>query len=887
MSQTADKTPTAYRFGGTDLVLLLLGIAGLISYVYLFPAQHPDSTAVYEISENEAINKANVFLSRQGFTSDGLEITAHLVRRPDLLLDLQRTLGRQTTVEFLESDNRNQIAAYFWSVNYYIGRDSEGGSFVEVRNPIFIVQLAQEGSVLAFENRTLIVGAQARLYGSALERINRSALSSIIRADTSSNLQARAALRAIPDSVFASSLRFDLDVATEASGNSLLNALQLSRPVSLDSSRIVQLMKYHLDRTALADVTWKIDSMSVISRGPVQMARLVLHSEPPIAGQHIIVEASLPITGTLSRLDVSYNPDREDDSGLTSVLTIIRFGLIALLGFVIVVVFFRRLSARLLDVKSALVDSMVLGILAGSVVVMNTTELSSMLSGAPLWGNVLIRLIVFSIIAGVVAIFTFMIAGVTDSVVRETYEDKLGTLILLRHGDFQNKPMGASLTRGLSIGAVMLGISVLVLQLFPGLHLDFSRPMMIDSSFRPMIAESFAAFESSYFLTLMLIVGVGTFAYRWSSKPILTIALITGVGSLIQIGPMPLQPGFVTLGVSALFALTLALTFVRYDILTAMVALFSVDLMWGLSEGFLVVGGTGWIDLFMGSVFLGSVLILGFVGVASKRTGQQVITYVPEYVTEMAGHERVKTELEIAHQVQSFFLPRKMPEVKGLDIAGMCLSATEVGGDYYDFITLEKDRLAFVLGDVSGKGIQAAFFMTLVKGIVQTLSRQSLSPADVMRKLNHLFCQNAPAGTFISVIYGVVDPINKTFTFARAGHNPAILYRAETGQAEALRPKGMAIGFSDSSKFDDNIEEVVVDLKNGDALVFYTDGFSEAMNRSRDLYGDDRLVEKMTHIGKHGASAILRLMTEDVHHFIEGMGRTDDMTMAVLKLSVS
>ncbi len=887
MSQTADKTPTAYRFGGTDLVLLLLGIAGLIGYVLLFPAQHPDSTAVYEIPESEAINNANVFLSRQGFTSDGLEITAHLERRPDLLLDLQRTLGRQTAVEFLESDNRNQIAAYFWSVDYYIPRDTDETGFVEDRNPIFVVQLAQEGTVLAFDNRTLIVGAQSRLYGSALERINRAALSSIIRADTSSNVEARGALQAIPDSIFASSLRFDLDVTTEASGNSLLDALQLSRPVSLDSSRIVQLMNYHLDRTALADVTWKIDSMSVFSRGPVQMARLVFHSEPPIAGQHLIVKASLPVTGTLSRLDVSYNPDREDDSSLTSVLTFIRIGLIALLGFVIVVVFFRRLSARLLDIKSALVDSMVLGILAGSVVVMNTPAMSTMLSGAPLWGNVLVRLIIFSIIAGVVAIFTFMIAGVTDSVVRETYEEKLGTLILVRHGDFQNKPMGASLTRGLSIGALMLGISVLALQVFPGMHLIFSGPMMIDSSFRPMIAQSFAAFESSYFLTLLLMVGVGTFAYRWSSKPILTVALVTGVGSLIQIGPMPLQPGYVTLGVSALFALTLALTFVRYDILTAIVALFSVNLMWGLSEGFLVVGGTGWIDLFMGSVFLGSLLILGFVGVASKRTGQQVINYVPEYVTEMAGQERAKTELEIAHQVQSFFLPRKMPEVKGLDIAGMRLSATEVGGDYYDFITLEDDRLAFVLGDVSGKGFQAAFFMTLVKGIVQTLSRQGFPPADVMRKLNHLFCQNAPAGTFISVIYGVVDPINKTFTFARAGHNPAILYRAGTSEAEALRPKGMAIGFSDTSIFDDNIEEAVVDLKNGDALVFYTDGFSEAMNRSRDLYGDDRLVEKMTHIGEYGASTILRLMTEDVHHFIEGMGRTDDMTMAVLKLSVS
>ena len=96
----------------------------------------------------------------------------------------------------------------------------------------------------------------------------------------------------------------------------------------------------------------------------------------------------------------------------------------------------------------------------------------------------------------------------------------------------------------------------------------------------------------------------------------------------------------------------------------------------------------------------------------------------------------------------------------------------------------------------------------------------------------------------------------------------------------------MAIGFSDSSKFDDNIEEVVVDLKNGDALVFYTDGFSEAMNRSRDLYGDDRVVEKMTHIGKHGASAILRLKTEDVHHFIAGMSRHEYMPIALVTLTV-
>ena len=94
----------------------------------------------------------------------------------------------------------------------------------------------------------------------------------------------------------------------------------------------------------------------------------------------------------------------------------------------------------------------------------------------------------------------------------------------------------------------------------------------------------------------------------------------------------------------------------------------------------------------------------------------------------------------------------------------------------------------------------------------------------------------------------------------------------------------MAIGFTDGPAFDDSIEESTISLAEGDTLVFYTDGFSEAMNRARDLYGDDRLVDKVTQIGGRSSSAILRMMTEDVHHFIEGMGRADDMTMAVIKL---
>jgi sigma-B regulation protein RsbU (phosphoserine phosphatase) len=276
---------------------------------------------------------------------------------------------------------------------------------------------------------------------------------------------------------------------------------------------------------------------------------------------------------------------------------------------------------------------------------------------------------------------------------------------------------------------------------------------------------------------------------------------------------------------------------------------------------------------------------MGLVGVLSGKSGGDVKQFLPEYITELAGQERVKRELEIAHQVQSSFLPRQMPKVNGLDIAGMCLPATEVGGDYFDFIKISKDRLAFVVGDVSGKGIQAAFYMTFVKGIIQTLSTAIESPAEVMRRTNRVFGKNAPAGTFISMIYGVVDVSTNTFTFSRAGHNPAILKRLNTVDAEPLQPKGMAIGFPRPDIFDENIEEQSIQLGKGDTLVFYTDGFSEAMNSARELYSDERIVEKVGHVGSKSSGAILRALTEDVHHFIEGHGRSDDMTMVVIKMT--
>ena len=867
------------------MLMLLLGIMSLVAFGWMLTDVHPDATAGYDTDSDAAISQANIFLISHGYSTDGLITHAELLRRTELLGDLQSTLGRNTTVDFLYSENSNQVAAYFWQVVYRPTLEPGESRFANDRAPVFEIELAQDGRVIAFRNLSNRMGAAGQRFAGTTGRINRNALASIVRADTSTDSQARAALAAISDSVFQAFMTFDLDHASTATPEQALNRLLDRQVVSLDSTHLERLFEYHIRRTAFADLDLRLDSVGVTQTPGGRSARVRMVTDAPIAGQNIKVEAGMTPTGVLTRLALEYESAQPIETSVSVALGAIKIGLLVLLGFGFIIVFFRRLMARLLDMKAALVDAMVIGILGGTVAATTTTTLSELFIYTPLWGEILLRLVVFSIVAGAISIFVFMVAGVTDSVVREKMEGKLGTLVLLRHGDFQNKPMGASLVRGISVGMILLGLGSAALLFFENLHLELGERFLSDLVIRPVLGGVFEGFESSYFLTLLWVVGVSSVAQRLNPKPWMTLLFLTVTGMFVGPGPVSFVSQPIALVVGGVSALIVAWAFIRYDIITVLAALFSAEIVWSLTEGYLVAGSPAWIDALLGALFLLSMLILGFAGVASRRTGKQISTYVPEYVSEMAGQERVRRELEIAHQVQSFFLPRTMPEVAGLDIAGMCLSANEVGGDYYDFIELDDGRLAFVLGDVSGKGIQAAFFMTLVKGIVQTLARQNLSPAEIMRRLNTLFCSNAPPGTFISVVYGELNPKTGRFSFARAGHNPVIWYEADKKTSTALRPQGMAIGFTAGDTFDQTIEESNIEMKSGDTLVFYTDGFSEAMNRARALYGDDRLLEKVNQIGDRSASAILRLMTEDVHHFIEGMGRADDMTMAVIKLS--
>lgn len=245
--------------------------------------------------------------------------------------------------------------------------------------------------------------------------------------------------------------------------------------------------------------------------------------------------------------------------------------------------------------------------------------------------------------------------------------------------------------------------------------------------------------------------------------------------------------------------------------------------------------------------------------------------------------ERLSSEIEIARQVQRKLLPTSNPSVQGFSIAGLCIPAKEVGGDYYDFIELGNNRLGIVIADVSGKGLPAAFYMTLTKGIFQSYAKSIESPKEVLIKVNSLLYNIIERGSFVTMFYGVLNKSTGNILLARAGHEPAIFVNTNGQQTSFLRPQGIGLGLEDGHVFSKNIVEAEIQLNKGDLLFFYTDGFSDARNRLSEEFGQNRITKLLNSVGKMTASELVLKVTEEIFNYSQGAAQFDDMTFIAIK----
>jgi phosphoserine phosphatase RsbU/P len=250
-------------------------------------------------------------------------------------------------------------------------------------------------------------------------------------------------------------------------------------------------------------------------------------------------------------------------------------------------------------------------------------------------------------------------------------------------------------------------------------------------------------------------------------------------------------------------------------------------------------------------------------------------------IAKSIERERLHQELMVAQRMQQRLLPQTVPRFPSVDIAAVSESSLEVGGDYYDFVQLADEKFGIVVGDVSGKGVSAAFYMAEVKGIFLSLSKLCGSPRELLVRANHTLMNSLEKNAFISLIYVVVDTRNASMLLARAGHCP-VVYISSDGY-EMVRPTGLGLGLTDGSLFEESTEERTMRLNNGDVCVFYTDGITESRDRAGNEYGYDRLVKIAVASKTLPACKIKEAILQDVRTFTENASYGDDMTLVILK----
>ena len=263
--------------------------------------------------------------------------------------------------------------------------------------------------------------------------------------------------------------------------------------------------------------------------------------------------------------------------------------------------------------------------------------------------------------------------------------------------------------------------------------------------------------------------------------------------------------------------------------------------------------------------------------------------------------ERYEKELQMAKKVQQGLLSVESPEIDGITIASLCISADNVGGDFYTFINKDgrslvprkvtpgvikyidkrDNYLGIAIGDVAGHGISAALVMALSSVVLRKLGKATQSPSATLRQANDDICKyiaNSEIG-YVTVFYCVLDIETKLLSYAKAGHVPALLIRND-GEIETLSGDGVFLGMFEKEEY----EEKEVQLYPKDRVVFYTDGITEVRNEHNEQFGLERLTQLFSTNKEKSAEALKKIVFSDVSTFSRGVPLKDDQTLVILEI---
>jgi serine phosphatase RsbU (regulator of sigma subunit) len=272
------------------------------------------------------------------------------------------------------------------------------------------------------------------------------------------------------------------------------------------------------------------------------------------------------------------------------------------------------------------------------------------------------------------------------------------------------------------------------------------------------------------------------------------------------------------------------------------------------------------------------------VNVLRTFTSQTILTIENlRLVSESLQNERYKEELKIASTVQENLIPKKFPSDSWFEISTHSRAAKEVGGDFYDFLQLSESRIAIIIGDVSGKGISAAFHMAQMKGIFHGLMQQDMAPSEFMKQANSALSRCLEKTSFITSALYIIDYRMQGFMFARAGHCHTLYYNSMMEDTFYFQTDGLGLGIVRDKSYNNHVREMYYDYNPNDVMVIYTDGIVEARNEANDEYGEDRLRFMLTQTYHLEAEDIKCAIINDLEDFTGPDNLYDDQTLLVIK----
>lgn len=292
--------------------------------------------------------------------------------------------------------------------------------------------------------------------------------------------------------------------------------------------------------------------------------------------------------------------------------------------------------------------------------------------------------------------------------------------------------------------------------------------------------------------------------------------------------------------------------------------------------------------------------IVGVVQVLNKKGDQIFTDFDEEMLLALAGQaavaitnamyhqevllkQKLERDLQIARTVQESFLPQELPNKAGYQFAAHYDSAQEVGGDFYDFISLSEDQLAILMGDVSGKGVPAALFMARLMSDFRFVSLSEDEPKDILAKVNDILVKRSRRGMFVTIIYIILDMLKGRITYSSAGHLPPLMVKVNGKTHRLVSESGVPLGIAEGQTF----AQDSLPLEEGDVLLLYTDGLLEARNARKQEFGFNRIEKALKEHRGLSAGDIEKQLYLSVKDFVKDTPQHDDLTYMVVKATAS